>query len=134
MSKKNFTQLVAEEIEKNFSTEPFTSRDLKDVMHTKGCGKSSLCSAFATLANLGVLVRIAMIRNVRGGSRLAQYQFVRPLDLSVGTAYQSKIAVSLLDSTTAALNLCSAFERINPMCRMMPVIENSQPSRTITVK
>ena len=119
--KNSFLQDVADEIEQHHSTAPFTLKALHPFMREEGRSTSSLSSSVIALCNRGVLARVGTVRNPNGGGSHGLYKFEKSVQLREKKETAIRIDAVFDLKNLASLNVCHAFQCINPRMRMIPL-------------
>ena len=117
----SFLQNVADEIEQNHRTAPFTLKALHPFMHQEGRGTSALSASVFALCKRGVLSRVGTVRNPNGGGSHGVYKFEKSVQLREKKETAIRIDAVFDLKNLASLNICHAFQCINPRVRMIPL-------------
>ena len=117
----SFLQNVADEIEQHHSTAPFTLKALHPFMLKEERGTSALSASVFALCNRGVLSRVGTVRNPNGGGSHGLYKFEKSVQLREAKEPVIRIDEVFEFKNLASLNVCHAFQCINPRVRMIPL-------------
>ena len=117
----SFLQNVADEIEQHHRAAPFTLKALHPFMRQEERGTSALSASVIALCNRGVLARVGTVRNPNGGGSHGLYKFEKSVQLREVKEPVIRIDAAFELQNLASLNVCHAFQCINPHVRMIPL-------------